>query len=199
MRRDEIIARLRKVAALAARGEGGEAANAEALLDAIAAAHGIDLDELELDDIRERVIPVGRETWRSRLLCQILWTRFPGRDFDFVVERRPVKQRRGMRTGKVRFVLTGLQARLTAAQHVECLSVFEILQRDYERQLKAFFRAFLLKNDLLCPYDPDATKPTPEQERLNEDARRLATGVVRSELYPELDFEDVAAGGKKLD
>lgn len=186
MSRDEIIARLRKVAALAALGVGGEAANAEALLNAIAAEHGIDLAELDVDDVRERIIPVGRETWRRRLLCQILWTRFPGCDFDVVVERRPVKTG-PVRVGKVRFALSGLKVRLSAAQHVECLAVFEIMQRDYERQQKAFFRAFCLKNDLLCPYDPDAPKPTPDQVQLADDARQLAMGIGRSSLYPELE------------
>ena len=47
MTRDDILARLRKVAALAAHGVGGEAANAAAMLDAIAAEHGIDLAECE--------------------------------------------------------------------------------------------------------------------------------------------------------
>lgn len=189
MRRDEIIARLRKVAALAARGEGGEAANAEALLNAIAAEHGIDLDELDFDDVRERIVPVRRGYWRCHLLSQILWTRFPDCDFDVVIERRPVKTGRG-RVGKVRFAVSGLKVRLSAAQHVECLAVFEILQRDYERQQKAFFRAFCLKNGLLCPYDPDAPKPTPDQVQLAEDARRLAMGIDRSSLYPELTLKE---------
>ena len=47
MTRDNLIARLRKIAALAANGVGGEAANAAALLDSIAAEHGISLDDLD--------------------------------------------------------------------------------------------------------------------------------------------------------
>jgi hypothetical protein len=73
MTRDDILARLRKVAALAAHGVGGEAVNAAALLDAIAAEHGIDLADLDGERKSMHTYRTGREQWKRDLFCQIFW------------------------------------------------------------------------------------------------------------------------------
>jgi hypothetical protein len=72
---------------------------------------------------------------------------------------------------------------------VEVVAAFEVLSRDYDRQRKALFRAFLAANDLLLPAsDDDApSKPLSDaEERLVEDAARLSLGIRKSALHKQL-------------
>lgn len=192
MTRDNIIARLRKVAALASHGEGGEADNAAALLDAIAAEHGIDLAELDSERKTMHTYRTGREQWRRDLFCQILWRL--DKDihcYNAMVPASPATRQRTRRKGKAssrvsRRTFDAIRAECTGSQFVEAAAKFEVLQRDYARQLKAFYRAFLLANDLLCDYDPASPEPSDEQRRLSADAMRLSQGIFESQLHPQI-------------
>lgn len=192
MTREEIIARLRKIAALASRGEGGEASNAAAILDTIAAQHGIDLSELDEEAIHSHTIPVGKEMWRRDLLCQIFWHKDPGIDcWPVATATRTTRTMRTTRKGAK--TACGYRRRITAIRvecpdsvFIECTAQYEILARDYERQLKAFYRAFLIRNDLLCPADPSAPKASDEELQRNADADRLARGMFASSLHRQI-------------
>lgn len=193
MTRDDIIARLRKVAVLASHGVGGEADNAAALLDAIAAEHGIDLAELDSERKTMHTYRTGREQWRRDLFCQILWRL--DKDIHcynaFVPASLAKTRPRARRKGKVsrcvsRWTINAVRTECTDSQFVECVAKFEVLQRDYSRQQKAFYRAFLISNDLLCDYDPDAPEPSDEKMRLSEDAIRLSAGIFASQLHPQI-------------
>lgn len=193
MTRDDLIARLRKIAALAANGVGGEAANAAALLDSIAAEHGIDLDDLDSERKSMHTYRTGREKWRCKLFCQILWridkdipcyhAKSPARP----AQARPRVRRKGKtsRSSDLR-TFDAVRAECTDSQFVEAVAKFEVLQRDYETQLKAFYRAFLLANDLLLDYDPDSPEPTDEQKSLSANAIRLSKGIFESQLHPQI-------------
>lgn len=194
MTRDDIIARLRKVAALAAQGVDGEADNSARLLDRIAAEHGIDLSELDGEQIRSHTFRTGREVWRRDLFCQILW-RTDGniRCWNAYVPPAgtPRKPDHGRRKGKaarrvVPVAFNAIRTECTDSQFVECTAKFEILQRDYARQQKAFYRAFLLRNDLLCDYNPDSPEPTDEQMQLCKDAIRLSEGIFASQVRHQI-------------
>ena len=192
MTRDDLIARLRKIAALAANGVGGEAANAMALLDSIAAEHGIDLNDLGSERKSMHTYRTGREQWRRNLFCQILWRldkNIPC--YNAMVPASPAKVRRrarrkGRASGVSRKAFDAVRAECTDSQFVEAVAKFEVLQRDYARQLKAFHRAFLLANDLLCDYDPASPEPTDEQKSLSADAMRLSQGIFESQLHPQI-------------
>ena len=194
MTRDDIIARLRKVAALAAQGVDGEADNSARLLDRIAAEHGIDLSELDGEQIRSHTFRTGREVWRRNLICQILW-RTDGniRCWEAYVPPAgtPRKPDHGRRKGKatrrvVPVAFNAIRTECTDSQFVECTAKFEILQRDYARQQKAFYRAFLLRNDLLCERGPDDPPSSQEQNKLAIDACRLAKGMFESQLRRQI-------------
>lgn len=193
MTRDDLIARLSKIAALAANGVGGEAANAAALLDSIAAEHGISLDDLDSERKSMHTYRTGREKWRCKLFCQILWridkdipcyhAKSPARP----AQVRPRVRRKGKtsRSSDLR-IFDAVRAECTDSQFVEAVAKFEVLQRDYARQLKAFYRAFLVSNDLLCDYDPDSPEPTDEQMQVVEDAIRLSQGIFQSQLRHQI-------------
>ena len=191
MTRDDIIARLRKVAALASHGVGGEAVNAAAMLDAIAAQHGIDLADLDDDRPSMHTFRTGREQWRRDLFCQILWRLDKGIScYNAIAPASPAKRRttrnRRKAGGVSRWTFNAVRAECTDSQFVECVAKFEILQRDYARQQAAFYRAFLVANDLLCDYDPNSPEPTDEERRRAEEARRLAIGIEASQLRKQI-------------
>lgn len=177
MSRADILARLRKIKSLADRGEGGEAANAAALLDIIAAEHGIDLDAIDEDIVREHIFKVGVDGWRHKLFCQIVWCR--DREMEL----------HSYRSGRRPKGYDAIKLRCTDDLFVEAVAAFEVLSRDYDRQRKAFYRAFLEANDLLLPAsDDDApSKPLSDaEERLIEDAARLSLGIQKSALHKQL-------------
>ena len=193
MTRDNLIARLRKIAALAANGVGGEAANAAALLDSIAAEHGISLDDLDCERKSMHTYRTGREKWRCKLFCQILW--HIDKDIPCYHAKSPARPEHARthvrRKGKAsrssdRRTFDAVRAECTDSQFIEAVAKFEVLQRDYARQLRAFYRAFLLANDLLCDYDPASPEPTDEQKSLSADAMRLSQGIFESQLHPQI-------------
>jgi len=193
MTRDDILARLRKVAALAAHGVGGEAANAAFLLDAIAAEHGIDLADLDSERKSMHTYRTGREQWRRDLFCQIFWRL--DRDiscYNAIAPASPTATRqRARRKGRAssrgsRWTFNAIRVECTDSQFIECVAKFEILQRDYARQLKAFYRAFLISNDLLCDYNPDSPEPTDEQMQLCKDAIQLSAGIFTSQVRRQI-------------
>ena len=192
MTRDDIIARLRKVAALASHGVGGEAVNAAAMLDAIAAQHGIDLADLDDERPSMHTFRTGREQWRRDLFCQILWCLDKDiRCYNAVApasqaKKRPRDRRRGKAGDVRRWTFNAVRAECTDSQFVECVAKFEILQRDYARQQAAFYRAFLVANDLLCAPDPDSPDPTEEEVRRCEEAARLAIGIEASQIRKQI-------------
>lgn len=58
------------------------------------------------------------------------------------------------------------------------------------KEIKAFPRAFLVRNDLLMPYNPDAPEPTAEQKEQFAIAEDLATGIKKSLLSKQLEMKD---------
>jgi len=177
MSRDDILARLRKIKSLADRGEGGEAVNAAALLDTIAAEHGIDLDAIDAAPVSDHVFKTGVDGWRQELFCQIVWCR--DRKMK-LYSCRSDRRHKGH---------DAIELRCANDFFVEVVAAFEVLSRDYDRQRKALFRAFLAANDLLLPAtDDDApSKPLSDAERrMLEDAARLSLGIEKSALHKQL-------------
>ncbi|MBR3087314.1 MAG: hypothetical protein IKH04_13035 [Kiritimatiellae bacterium] len=177
MSRDDILARLRKIKSLADHGEGGEAANAAALLDTIAAEHGIDLDAIDAALVSDHVFKTGVDGWRQKLFCQIVWCR------DRKMELYSCRSDRRTRGHDA------IKLRCADDFFVEVVAAFEVLSRDYDRQRKALFRAFLAANDLLleASADDEPRKPLSDAERcLLEDAARLSLGIEKTMLRKQL-------------
>ena len=89
-----------------------------------------------------------------------------------------------LRTGRVHVASRSVKCRDT--QFVELMSKFTVLSRDFDRQRKALFRAFIDANDLLLPYAPELAPQTDEERDLCEEARRLALGIQKSALAKQL-------------
>lgn len=183
--RDDIIARLMKMKALAARGVGGERAAAESLMSAIAEKYGIDLDNLERETESEYPLLIG-SGWRLSLFCQIAALMRLEQYGDNKAEHCVVLVRsryaRGRGRNPRRTVKHDRFFRGTQSQFIELTAKFGILSRDYEAQKKAFYEAFLQANDLLLPYGTIKRTHTEKEFERAELAARLATGITPSTI-----------------
>lgn len=134
MDRNEIIERIRKVKNLAENGFSGERESAEATFERLMKTYGISDEDLSDDKEQEFVFEHGGRLILARQIIGkcIGWDKkVYGSDKD------------------VAFVST-------KDRYVEVISMFSILSASFDAQKKLFEHAFLIKNDLLAPYDGHA-------------------------------------------
>ena len=183
---EEIKARLMKMKALANAGVGGERANAERLLEELAARHGINLDDLEGDEVEKYVVKFS-QTWQRDLFNQLL-----GVMREEKAERGETLREKELELWKRRFgmkycMVTENYTYATKCDWIELMAKFEVLKVAYKRQQKSFYLAFLMANDLLTDPDDDAPKPTPEQRKAYKAATFMSMGIERTSLHPQLE------------
>ena len=178
---EEIKRRLGKLKDLADRGVDGERENAEQMLSELMHKYGISPDfinEVKKDrfTIRFKVI------WERKLFVQLM-SLCVGNDDDWglYAHYKPRSRNWDHKTYEIE---------CTQAQWIESLAKFEVLRRDYERQLKNFYRAFLMRNDLLLPWDPNTPVPTEEELKQDCEAFELSLGIKKSELNPQLGYQE---------
>lgn len=185
--RDRILSRLRKLKALAEKGTEGERDSAAALLQAVAAEHGIDLDSLADDEAEVDWTLPFKAGWRLDLIVQLAALLRLDIYGSLEVEKILVfVTKQGRRRIARAFV------RCTRAQWLELDAKRSVLEADYERHLKAFYRAFLVRNDLLTPCNPDGPEPTEEELENARLARAMSSGMERSALRKQIEY----AGGQ---
>lgn len=187
MNLDEIKGRLMKMKALANAGVGGERANAEKLLAELAAKYGIDLGDLDGEEIEEHEIKFT-QTWQRELFGQLAAImRQEKRKRGEVLRDNELKLYRSC-FGYGKFCkVTKLSAYATKCDWLELMAKFEVLKADYKRQQKSFYLAFLMANDLLTDPDDDAPELTPEQAKAYEAASFMSLGIERTSLHPQLE------------
>lgn len=187
--RDRILSRLRKLKVLAEKGTEGERDSADALLQAVAAEHGINLDDLA-DAEAEVDWPLPfKAGWRLDLFTQLAALLRLDIYGTLDVEKIQVWVTRQRRRTVRAYV------RCTRAQWLELDAKRSVLEADYERHLKAFYRAFLERNDLLTPCDPDGPEPTEEELENARLARTMSFGMERSALRKQIEYDGAQEGG----
>ena len=190
MTREEILERLRKMKALANAGVGGERENAEKLLEELAARHGINLDDLEGDEVEKYVVKFS-QTWQRDLFNQLM-----GVMRQEKAERGETLREKELELWKRRFgtkycMVTENYTYATKCDWIELSAKFEVLKADYKRQQKSFYLAFLMANDLLTDPNDDAPEPTPEQEKAYKAAAFMSMSIERTSLHPQLENMEV--------
>lgn len=189
MNLDEIKSRLMKMKALANAGVGGERANAEKLLAELAAKYGIDLGDLDDEEIEEHEIKFT-QSWQRKLLGQLAAImRQEKRKRGEVLRNKECELWRSIFGGKhckwEKFTVYA-----TKCDWLELTAKFEVLKADYKRQQKSFYLAFLMANDLLTDPDDDAPKPTPEEIKAYKAASFMSLGIERTSLHPQLENKE---------
>ena len=156
--REQLLQKVKKIQALAERGDHGEKESAAALLERLMKQHGIAESELS-EDRREMAWFRYKTPLELRLLNQIIYAVTGRVAFGCVgaYTNRPRKK-------------TGIEC--TAAERLEIEFSFEFYKAAFEKELERFYIAFLQKNRLF----PD--KPIDDVPQIGEmdleEAQRLS-------------------------
>lgn len=180
--RSKIMDRLAKMKALADGGVGGERENAARLMEEVARRYGVDLSALDEAEQEKKHDYDIRRGWRldlfRQLVCLARLEVYGSLDADHLQ----------LYTRKMGRRVLGQYCKCTDAQWVELMARFTVLERDYERQLGLFFRAFLEANDLLV----DAPcRHTPTKKELLDAlaAKQMSVGITKSQLHKQIEGE----------
>lgn len=148
---------LKKIRALAERGVGGEADNAEEILRRLMEKYGVSEDELDEEERRRHDFEYhGKE--QEKLLRQVVFKVTGGYAYNLVYNA----------TG--RKVKTKLGADCTAAEKVEIEFLFDFYSRLWERERKAFLEAFIQKHRIFAIRDDIEPREVSREEILKMQA-----------------------------
>lgn len=129
--REQLLQKVKKIQALAERGDRGEKESAAALLERLMKQHGISETELE-EDRRELAWFRYKTPLEHRLLNQVI----------FAVTGRAASGCVGAYTGRTR-KKSGIEC--TAAERLEIEFSFEFYKAALEKELDRFYIAFIQK------------------------------------------------------
>lgn len=166
---ESLKAKLRKLAALAERGVGGEATNARRLMEQICREHGVCLDEvLNVEEVKRYEFEIGRRKTDRDLFMQC---------YVKVTGKRRLSYRSCSRSR--------ISVELTAYQYAEISSLFEWhkenFKRDVENLMDTLFLSYCQKHSLFR--DKSGDEPEEEYQLTPEDIRKLfAAAALRDSL-----------------
>lgn len=175
---------LKKLKALAERGESGERENAAAQLEKLMKKYGVSEEELERDAEQDCFFRYSQETER-RLLMQIV----------FSVTGKAGSETVGTYTGRKR---KKVAVKCTAAQKLEIEALYAFYKAAFEEELETFYSAFFLKNHIYPPPNLSEGKSfwelTPEEIERYKRAEQMAGGMEKHNFRKQL-----TAGDKERD
>lgn len=151
---------LKKIRALAERGVGGEAENAEEILRRLMEKYGVSEDELDEAERRRHDFEYhGKE--QETLLRQVVYKVTGGYAYNLVYR------------ASGRRVKTRLGADCTAAEKVEIEFLFDFYTRLWERERAAFLSAFIQKHRIFAIRDDIEPQEVSREELLKMQALML--------------------------
>lgn len=151
---------LKKIRALAERGVGGEADNAEEILRRLMEKYGVSEDELDEEERRRHDFEYhGKE--QEKLLRQVVYKVTGGYAYNLVYRASGRK------------VKTRLGADCTAAEKVEIEFLFDFYTRLWERERDAFLSAFIQKHRIYTIRDDIEPQEVSREELLKMQALML--------------------------
>ena len=151
---------LKKIRALAERGVGGEADNAEEILRRLMEKYGVSEDELDEEERRRHDFEYhGKE--QEKLLRQVVYKVTGGYAYNLVYRASGRK------------VKTRLGAGCTAAEKVEIEFLFDFYTRLWERERDAFLSAFIQKHRIFTIRDDIEPQEVSREELLKMQALML--------------------------
>lgn len=151
---------LKKIRAIAERGVGGEAENAEEILRRLMEKYGVSEDELDEAERRRHDFEYhGKE--QETLLRQVVYKVTGGYAYNLVYR------------ASGRRVKTRLGADCTAAEKVEIEFLFDFYTRLWERERAAFLSAFIQKHRIFAIRDDIEPQEVSREELLKMQALML--------------------------
>ena len=171
---ESLKAKIRKIAALAESGVGGEAENARSIMERICLEHGVSLDEVLAVEERERYrFEIGRNKIDLRIFTQC---------YARVTGKKSMSYRRMSRTA--------ISVVMTAYQYAELSALFEWhkanFRREVENQIDILFQAYIPKHRLSCKRSDDA--PDDELNLSPEDIQRIRAIIAMRESLNDSNY-----------
>ena len=151
--------KLMKLLALAARGEGGERANAQAKLESMMRKHGVTIEDLKGEHARMEWFKHFRGVLEKKLMYQVIAS-VCGRDIDTWMS----KKKRG-RIGVI----------VTKAQQVEIELKYAAYVASLQKELEITYKAFVHTNEIFCSNEVDF--PASRDPIDLEELKRLAMAM----------------------
>ena len=165
--REQLLQKVKKIQALAERGDRGEKESAAALLERLMKQHGITETELE-EDRRELAWFRFKTPLERRLLNQII----------YAVTGRIASGCVGRYTNRTRKML-GIEC--TAAERLEIKFSFELYNAALKKELERFYSAFVNKNDI---FPENAIDKIPDTGEIDlEEAQRVSMMMEGMEVH----------------
>lgn len=165
---NKIHDKLRKLLALAERGEGGEKDTAQRMLEKMMLKYGLTLDDLEVETTRYYYFPF-KTKFERLLLFQV---------YCKVLDDSNISYRQGVR--RIGFLLT-------MPQYIQMDMMYSILKLDLVNHIERSVLAFITANDLFASSSasPDKEHTKEELEEL-EAMMALMRGIKPSAVNPAL-------------
>jgi hypothetical protein len=155
-----VIARLKKILALAEGGTGGEKDNAAKMLDAALKKYNLTLDDLGVDSVESYEFHFKNDQERD-LLMQVI---------------AKVTNKTQISFTKIRRNRTSLFFKLTAAKAIEAEFIYNQVKQAWKSEVDRMFLAFIYKNGLTAePAEGDKKENPMSEEELEAIMKMMDT------------------------
>lgn len=180
--KENLLEKLKKIKALADRGERGEQASAKALLEKLMQEHGVTEADLEVERVETVFFPYHDELER-RILAQVI----------FSVTGKPAFGCVGAASGRKR---KKLGTDCTAAQRLEIEFNYKFFYGAAKKEFEVFLYAFYSKNDIF-PHESEAQVKTLEEMTPEEKEEMIRAAMMAEGMERHTPHKAIGDGGGK--
>lgn len=177
MNKEELLAKITKLKALAERGVGGEKETAQAMLDRLMQENDISEADISQDVVKDHEFYYEKNMpFTTRLLSQIAYSVFGDIDDDKGVYNYVHKSK-----GRA-------CVRCTDLEFLEVVAKYEFYVYHLAADLKILYNAFVSRNHLYPP--KELTKPSTNCHNMTEDERKaafLAMSLDKHEFFKQIE------------
>ena len=172
---DNVLNLIRKLKELSDRGIGGEKENAGVKLQQLLDKHGISVEDIEKDVVKERAFNITSN--QLTFFRQVAASCF---GIERTIYQYPKEPKRKV---LVRIL------ELTDAEFIEFSSKFDFYWNKYESDLKTFYSAFIQKNQLYRKSSETEKEEPLTQEQLDEisKVREMMIGLKRHSFHKQIE------------
>lgn len=166
---DKVQAKLRKLQALAERGEGGEKANAQRMLEKLLTRHGLSLNDLSDEQRKLRWFPAPTK-WDIRLAAQIM-AKVCNTDDPAVYGNKSRPKQLGVE--------------VSPAEAIEFEIHYDTLRKALKEHFRDAFSAFVQAHRLFSALPNEETQPSISERDLR--VMTMASAIETVEIHPRLE------------
>lgn len=187
MTREEIIEKIRKIQALASKGEAGERKSAELRLKEMMVKYGITEEDIAEEENPKVFFYKFHGVNGRQLFAQVAATRGCTR-FLFIESNDQSQAAKFIKwkTKSERPRGTNVTLICTTMQFIEITTAYEVYQKSFDEHYKSFVYAFYAENKLFYGNADESHVLTDEEKKMLFRANTMRLGIERSEIHKQL-------------